>query len=94
MFKWLAKKIRHAQNELDSQYEVAGNTPLVRSVDHHDFDNGMNFIVYRADGGHVVQVRQYDRKTDRTNSGLHVITDDKDLGEELGKIFVFQNLRG
>jgi hypothetical protein len=53
----------------------------------------MNFTIHRADGGHVVEMRIYDRKRDENDIKLHVITDDKDLGEELGKIITFSNLR-
>jgi hypothetical protein len=49
--------------------------------------------VYRADGGFVVETRQYDRKRDENNISLHVITDDRDLGQEIGKIITYQNLR-
>jgi hypothetical protein len=53
----------------------------------------MNFTVYRANGGHVVETRQYDRKRDENNNSLHIITDDKDLGEEIGKIITFERLK-
>jgi hypothetical protein len=91
MFKWLARKINKAQREID---RLEGCEVAVASTgSSRNFDGGLNFSIFRADGGHVVEVRQYDRKTDRNNNSLHVITDDKDLGEELGKIVVFQNLR-
>ena len=61
-----------------------------RSIDNN---NGMNFTVYRANGGHVIETRQYERKRDENNYGLHIITDDKDLGEEISKIITFERLR-
>jgi hypothetical protein len=41
----------------------------------------------------VIETRQYDRKRDENNIGLHIVTDDRDLGEEIGKIITYQNLR-
>jgi hypothetical protein len=64
----------------------------VRST-HSIESRGMNFTVYRANGGHIIEHRVYDRKTDRSDSSLHIITDDKDLGEELAKIITFENIR-
>lgn len=55
--------------------------------------NGMTFTVYRANGGHVIETRTYNRKTDITDHTLHIITDDKDLGEEIGKIITYESLR-
>jgi hypothetical protein len=53
----------------------------------------MNFSVYRASGGTIIETRRYDRKRDTNDNSLHIITDDKDLGEEIGKIITFENLR-
>ena len=55
--------------------------------------NGMRFQLYRATGGYVIEVRSYDEHKDRTMTGMYVITDDKDLGEELGKIVTMECLK-
>ena len=47
---------------------------------------GMNFTVYSATGGKVIQIRSYDPRTDRSLSTLYIITDKEDLGEELAQI--------
>jgi hypothetical protein len=86
-FKWLRKKLENI-NELEKDSMVIAPT----SSSHLD-SHGMNFTVYRANGGHIIEHRVYDRKTDRNNNSLHIITDDKDLGDELGKIITFENLR-
>ena len=48
--------------------------------------NGMNLVVYSANGGKVIQINQYDSVTDRMKNSLYIITDKEDLGEELGLI--------
>lgn len=55
--------------------------------------NGFNLRVYKASGGTVIETSVYDRVKDRHHTGLYVITDDKDLGEELNKIITMENLR-
>jgi len=55
--------------------------------------NGMRFQLYKASGGFVVETKVYDENTDRNRNKLYVITDDKDLGEELGKIITMESLR-
>lgn len=55
--------------------------------------NGMRFNLYKASGGFVIETRLYDERNDRNINKLHVITEDKDLGVELGKIITMESLR-
>jgi hypothetical protein len=50
--------------------------------------------VYKANGGVVVETKRYDMRKDEDRNSLYVITEDKDLGEEIGKIITMENLRG
>jgi Tfp pilus assembly pilus retraction ATPase PilT len=59
-----------------------------------DSDKGIRFNVYKASGGTIIETRFYDRQKDRQMNSLHVITDDKDIGKELGKIITMETLRG
>ena len=55
--------------------------------------DGMRFNLYKASGGYVIETCHYDSKTDRHNNKMYVITDDKDVGEEMGKIITMESLR-
>lgn len=55
--------------------------------------SGMNFSVYKANGGFIIEYHYYDRHRDLSENKLHIVTEDKDLGEELGKIISFETLR-
>lgn len=54
---------------------------------------GMRLQIYKATGGFVVETRNYDRRTDRNQNSMHVIRDDQDLGEALGKIVMIEALQ-
>jgi len=56
--------------------------------------DGMRMQIYKATGGFVVETRGYDRQRDRHLNSMHVITEDQDLGEALGKIVMMEALRG
>ncbi len=91
-YNWLAKKCQKALEENNKGQVLA--TKSVSALESISINShGMNFTVYRANGGHVIETRKYDRKHDRNDNSLHIITDDKDLGEEIGKILTFENLR-
>jgi len=51
-----------------------------------DANRGMNFTVYSATGGKVVQLYHYEPQTDKTTSRLYIVNDKDDLGTELGMI--------
>ena len=55
--------------------------------------DGMRLQIYRANGGYVVETRNYDNRTDRHNCTMHVITEDQDLGDSLGKIVMMEALK-
>ena len=54
---------------------------------------GFRLNVYSASGGTIVETTKYDRQKDDHRHSLHVVTEDKDLGEELAKIITLESLR-
>jgi len=54
---------------------------------------GFRLNVYSAGGGTIIETTKYDRKNDDHRHSLHIVTDDKDLGEELSKIITMESLR-
>ena len=88
--KWLYNWL-NSVNDTGKIARIQSDQPLVSSSRIES--RGMNFSVYRANGGYVIEHRVYDRKTDRSDNSLHIITDEKDLGEEIAKIITFENIR-
>jgi pyrroloquinoline quinone (PQQ) biosynthesis protein C len=89
--KWFAKKLKQAHE--DSKKNLAEVMPVaIERSNRIDNERTMNLNVTKANGGWVIEHRQYDKHKDRNNSSVHIITDDKDLGEELGKIITFESL--
>lgn len=54
---------------------------------------GMRLQIYKASGGYVVETRSYDSHKDRNFNSMHVITENQDLGDALGKIVVMEALK-
>jgi len=55
--------------------------------------DGMRFQLYRASGGYVIETRIYDHRNDRHDTKMYVITEDQDVGHEIGKIITMESLR-
>jgi hypothetical protein len=61
---WIAKKYHQAHSQKLSPGPQPTSVPNVIGA------NGMNLSVYKADGGTVIEFRQYDYKTDRHANSL------------------------
>ena len=55
--------------------------------------NSFRLNIYGASGGTIIETTKYDRKTDENRHSLHIVTEDKDLGQELAKIITMEQLR-
>ena len=87
--KWLKRKLRQWIQEEDIYPVVQDVSVGARAVDVE----GLSFNVMPAQGGTVVQIRQYDRKTDRNNNITHVIPDGEDIATRIGYIVSMELLR-
>jgi len=102
---WFAKKCKQAwENENKPQKEEVGialnlsrprRSNTIGSIDVASTlsSNGTQFTLYTANGGTVVELRNYDSMNDRVYNGLYVIPSDKDLGEQLGHIITMEALK-
>ena len=55
--------------------------------------NSFRLKIYGASGGTIIETTKYDQKKDENRHSLHVVTEDKDLGQELAKIITMEQLR-
>ena len=70
-----------------------GNAIAVDSDGPNIQSQGFRLNVYSASGGTIIETTKYDRQRDDHKHSLHVVTDDKELGEELAKIITMESLR-
>lgn len=95
---WFKTKIRNWLENDESnadQYVSLGKMSRGIAVDNHSLDGekGIRLAAYKANGGMVIETNFYDRRKDQNHRTLHIITDDKDLGKEIGKIITMESLK-
>ncbi len=97
-----ARKIRKQKVKLTLKQRIRNwlmNEELEQDVPHQLVEadrlssEGMRMQIYKASGGYVVETRTYDSHKDRNFNSMHVIRDDQDLGESLGKIVMMEALK-
>ena len=95
---WLKKKVikwvRDDWNEVTKESSV-GMIRASRDVEAGmcDSEPVLNFRVFSAVGGQVVEFRRYDRKTDRSDTSTYIIHKDDDFGEKISKIANLEMLK-
>lgn len=87
---WLKKIIaRWVEQANDSDYDTWDRIERDRSDaigPRPDLTPTMNFKVYNAHGGKVVEFRQYDHKNDIAVNKLYIIGEDADFGDSIKHI--------
>ena len=87
------QRIRNWLMNDDSDTDYSGNLISVDSEGPNIQSQGFRLNIYSASGGTIIETTKYDRQKDDHKHSLHVVTDDKELGEELAKIITMESLR-
>jgi hypothetical protein len=94
---WILKRAKRIRNRnetissidrLQTGISISEDRPSIGSSRHR-----MNFVVYRANGGVLVEINRYDERKDQHHCELHIVHPDENLGDALGKIVTFESLK-
>ena len=91
--KWVREDWDNARQEQADCYpspklmSASVNTRDVNS------DPTLQFKIYSAIGGKVVEFSRYDRQKDRSFHDIYIIGKDEDFGEKIAKIAMLENLK-
>jgi hypothetical protein len=89
--KWVKEDWDRAGREQDCYATVSPKNML--STRDINTDPTLQFKVYNAVGGKIVEFSRYDRKTDRSDHQIYIIGKDEDFGEKIAKISTLEVLR-
>ena len=88
---WLRRIIRNWINQED---EIKMSRPEVVERDRSSpSQNGMNFCLYTAVGGHILESRTYNSKTDRTEGTLYMIHEDEDFAKQVAQAIMLEQMK-
>jgi hypothetical protein len=92
--KWLKRKLRDWVRDANEEADLNINLVASRDVEAvSDAESVLNFRVFNAIGGRVVEFRTYDRQKDRTHTQTYIITNEQDFGERIAKIATMESLK-
>jgi hypothetical protein len=89
--KWVRDDWERAGREQDCYATVSPKNSLSgRDVNS---DPTLQFKIYNAVGGKVVEFSRYDRKLDRQHHDIYIIPKDEDFGAKIAKIAMLESLK-
>jgi len=88
---WLKRKLRRWLNEEDIHLE--GRATVIERDRSAPAMNGMNFCLYNAVGGHILESRTYNQKTDRTEGTLYMIYEDEDFAKQVAQAIMLEQMK-
>lgn len=95
---WIKRKLIKWLKEEDEPVKMSGSIGYANQVVSKEggmlnSDATLNFTVYNAIGGKVVEFRRYDRRSDRSSTSVYIIGKDEDFGEKISKISTLEVMK-
>ena len=94
--KWLKRKLRNWVREADNDYpekSVGISLHSRADSDRPDTDPILNFRIYSAENGKVLEFNRYDRVKDRHAVSIYIIGKDEDIAEKVSKCVTLETMR-
>ena len=91
--KWVREDWDNARQEQDCYPTPKLSSMNTLSTRDVNSDPTLQFKVYNAIGGKVVEFSRYDRKQDRHFHDIYIIGKDEDFGAKIAKIAMLESLK-
>ncbi len=98
MKDWLRNKLHNFIFPSEGLASVKNSSSIKGRLSGHDgidqdCHEPMRFTIYNANGGKILETRTYDKRNDRWISSLHVIENNENFGDSIGKIIFTEMLK-
>lgn len=93
--KWFKRKLRNWVREIDNEACVDNSIGLIsaRENSRPDTDPILNFRIYSAENGKILEFNSYDRVKDRNRVNIYIINKDDDISEKVSKCLSLELLK-
>lgn len=87
---WLRRALR---NWLQQEEPIQLRETVVAASRDTPRQEGLNFSLYKAVGGHVLECRVYNAKTDRHDGTLYMIHEDEDFAKQVAQAIMLEQIK-
>jgi hypothetical protein len=94
---WLKRRIRRWLDSeqdiiLEDRYATVSPKNMINGPDVNS-DPTLQFKIYNAIGGKVVEFSRYDRQKDRHHHDIYIIGKEEDFGAKIAKIAMLESMK-
>jgi hypothetical protein len=91
---WFRKKCEQAWEDARRERDATiGQPSRIVADESLNMDNSLRFNVLPAQGGTIIEIRNYDRKDERNHISTYVIPDGEDLSTSIAHIVSMELLK-
>lgn len=94
---WLKRKvIQWVREDWENERKSNGERGLVvhsEVQNRPDEEPILNFRIYSATNGQILEFRRYDRKNDRNHTTVYIVEKDREIGEYVSKCLSLEMLK-
>jgi hypothetical protein len=87
---WLKRKLRAWLLDENHLSERAISVDHVGNIESESI---LNFRIYAANNGRIIEFHKYDRSKDKTDRSLYIVDKEQDVGEYVAKVISLELLR-
>lgn len=94
MISWVRRKVINWVRDDWNEASKSGRPIAVSDVEHRpDQPPVLNFRIYNAANGQILEFSRYDRKNDQHIHTVYIVEKDKDIGEYVAKCLSMELLK-
>lgn len=94
--KWIKRKLRKWVQEADQDFAKSDIDNIITSGEDRyqpDVDPILNFRIYNAENGQILEFNRYDHVKDRRYHSMYIIGKDEEVSEKVAKCLSLEMLK-
>lgn len=93
VMKWFKRWVSQRGNMLGADKVATIGSERGPSQEGSISGQNIQFRVFSAQGGRVIETQRYDSHRDRHMTGLYIVTNEQEFGKEIDKIITMESLK-
>lgn len=89
--RWLKRKLRNWLTD-DDDLQIS-TAQIVERDRNSPAIGGLSFTLYNAVGGHILECKNYNHRTDRHEGTLYMIHDDDDFAKQVAQAIMLEQMK-
>jgi hypothetical protein len=90
---WFKRMVVNWVREDWEEARLSRSELIVSNTREQIRNDGLNFSLHQAVGGHILESKKYNEKTDRHENTLYMIHDDQDFAKQVAQAIMLEQMK-